>query len=90
MEYLHNKGIVHFDMKSANLLLGHRDRRVICKVLTLSVMPQEYAVMAQHPTIAMDMRWHMLWMFGASHTRCYVHLRRWLTSGCRSRSSRHM
>ena len=40
MEYLHNKGIVHFDMKSANLLLGHRDRRVICKVLVLSVMPQ--------------------------------------------------
>jgi serine/threonine protein kinase len=37
MEYLHNKGIVHFDMKSANLLLGHRDRRVICKVATLLV-----------------------------------------------------
>jgi serine/threonine protein kinase len=37
MEYLHNKGIVHFDMKSANLLLGHRDRRVICKVTTLLV-----------------------------------------------------
>ncbi len=32
MEYLHSKGIVHFDMKSANLLIGHRDRRVVCKV----------------------------------------------------------
>jgi serine/threonine protein kinase len=40
MEYLHNKGIVHFDMKSANLLLGHRDRRVICKVLALLVKSQ--------------------------------------------------
>jgi serine/threonine protein kinase len=40
MEYLHNDGIVHFDMKSANLLLGHRDRRVICKVLSPSVMRQ--------------------------------------------------
>jgi len=32
MEYLHAKQIVHFDLKSGNLLLGYRDRRPVCKV----------------------------------------------------------
>lgn len=32
MEYLHSKSIVHFDLKSGNLLLGYRDRRPVCKV----------------------------------------------------------
>lgn len=26
MEYLHTKSIVHFDLKSANLLVGYRER----------------------------------------------------------------
>ncbi|BAF20112.2 Os06g0646400 [Oryza sativa Japonica Group] len=33
MEYLHNKNIVHFDLKSDNLLVNLRDpQRPICKV----------------------------------------------------------
>jgi serine/threonine protein kinase len=35
MEYLHNKNIVHFDLKSDNLLVNLRDpQRPICKVST--------------------------------------------------------
>lgn len=34
MEYLHGKNIVHFDLKSDNLLVNLRDpQRPICKVL---------------------------------------------------------
>lgn len=37
MEYLHGKNIVHFDLKSDNLLVNLRDpHRPICKVLNLS------------------------------------------------------
>lgn len=32
MEYLHAKHIVHFDLKTANLLVGLRDKVPICKV----------------------------------------------------------
>jgi len=36
MEYLHGKNIVHFDLKSDNLLVNLRDpQRPICKVLVL-------------------------------------------------------
>lgn len=36
MEYLHGKNIVHFDLKSDNLLVNLRDpHRPICKVRTL-------------------------------------------------------
>lgn len=54
MEYLHNKGIVHFDMKSANLLLGHRDRRVICKVRLLALctcLPMHLLIHVWHRNI---------------------------------------
>lgn len=35
MEYLHGKNIVHFDLKSDNLLVNLRDpHRPICKVIT--------------------------------------------------------
>ncbi len=32
MDYLHGKAIVHFDLKSANLLVGFRERQPTCKV----------------------------------------------------------
>lgn len=36
MEYLHEKNIVHFDLKSNNLLVNMRDpRRPVCKVIDL-------------------------------------------------------
>lgn len=36
MEYLHEKNIVHFDLKSHNLLVNMRDpRRPVCKVIDL-------------------------------------------------------
>ncbi|KAK9861158.1 hypothetical protein WJX84_004717 [Apatococcus fuscideae] len=41
MEYLHAKRIVHFDLKSANLLLGHRDKRLICKVADFGLSKQK-------------------------------------------------
>ena len=41
MEYLHSKSIVHFDLKSANLLLGWRDRRAICKVADFGLSKQK-------------------------------------------------
>jgi serine/threonine protein kinase len=41
MEYLHAKRIVHFDLKSANLLLGYRERRAICKVADFGLSKQK-------------------------------------------------
>lgn len=41
MEYLHSKNIVHFDLKSANLLLAWRDRRAICKVADFGLSKQK-------------------------------------------------
>lgn len=41
MEYLHSKRIVHFDLKSANLLLGYKDRRAICKVADFGLSKQK-------------------------------------------------
>ena len=40
MEYLHAKQIVHFDLKSGNLLLGYRDRRPVCKVADFGLSKQ--------------------------------------------------
>lgn len=34
MEYLHEKGVVHFDLKSHNFLVNMRDpHRPVCKVI---------------------------------------------------------
>uniref|UniRef100_A0A061R4G4 Kinase superfamily protein with octicosapeptide phox bem1p isoform 1 n=2 Tax=Tetraselmis sp. GSL018 TaxID=582737 RepID=A0A061R4G4_9CHLO len=40
MEYLHSKSIVHFDLKSGNLLLAWRDRRPTCKVADFGLSKQ--------------------------------------------------
>lgn len=42
MEYLHSKRIVHFDLKSANLLVGFRDKTPICKVADFGLSKQRY------------------------------------------------
>ena len=34
------QSLVHFDLKSANLLLGYRDRRPICKVADFGLSKQ--------------------------------------------------
>lgn len=34
------QSLVHFDLKTANLLLGHRDRRPICKVADFGLSKQ--------------------------------------------------
>eukprot|EP01025_Chloroclados_australasicus_P025121 TRINITY_DN250_c1_g1_i1.p1 TRINITY_DN250_c1_g1~~TRINITY_DN250_c1_g1_i1.p1 ORF type:complete len:605 (-),score=60.13 TRINITY_DN250_c1_g1_i1:1522-3315(-) len=40
MEYLHGKKIVHFDLKSANILLSKRDDKPTCKVADFSLSKQ--------------------------------------------------
>ena len=70
MEYLHNKGIVHFDMKSANLLLGHRDRRIICKVRTLLTTPRSLVV--GPAPICNNRHVPSLWRAGASHASVWA------------------
>jgi serine/threonine protein kinase len=41
MEYLHGKNIVHFDLKTANLLVGMRDKTPICKVADFGLSKQK-------------------------------------------------
>jgi serine/threonine protein kinase len=41
MNYLHNKRIVHFDLKTANLLVGMRDKTPICKVADFGLSKQK-------------------------------------------------
>ncbi|PRW58530.1 alternative oxidase [Chlorella sorokiniana] len=40
LEYLHSKSMVHFDVKSSNLLLGYRDRRPVCKVADFGLVKE--------------------------------------------------
>mmetsp|Transcript_25013 Transcript_25013/g.69803 ORF Transcript_25013/g.69803 Transcript_25013/m.69803 type:complete len:640 (+) Transcript_25013:358-2277(+) len=40
LEYLHSKHIVHFDLKSGNLLMAWRDRRPTCKVADFGLSKQ--------------------------------------------------
>lgn len=41
MDYLHSKSIVHFDLKTANLLVGMRDKTPICKVADFGLSKQK-------------------------------------------------
>ena len=41
MNYLHTKRIVHFDLKTANLLVGMRDKTPICKVADFGLSKQK-------------------------------------------------
>lgn len=41
MDYLHSKHIVHFDLKTANLLVGMRDKMPICKVADFGLSKQK-------------------------------------------------
>lgn len=41
MAYLHANNIVHYDLKSANLLLGYCDRRAVCKVADFGLFKQK-------------------------------------------------
>uniref|UniRef100_A0A383V2H6 Protein kinase domain-containing protein n=1 Tax=Tetradesmus obliquus TaxID=3088 RepID=A0A383V2H6_TETOB len=41
MDYLHSKHIVHFDLKSANLLVGMRDKTPVCKVADMGLSKQK-------------------------------------------------
>jgi serine/threonine protein kinase len=40
MAYLHSKRIVHFDLKTGNLLVGLRDKNPICKVADFGLSKQ--------------------------------------------------
>ncbi|KAI8470843.1 MAG: kinase-like domain-containing protein [Monoraphidium minutum] len=43
MDYLHSKRIVHFDLKTANLLVGFRERSPCCKVADFGLSKQKQA-----------------------------------------------
>jgi serine/threonine protein kinase len=43
MDYLHGKRIVHFDLKTANLLVGFRVRTPCCKVADFGLSKQKQA-----------------------------------------------
>lgn len=40
MEYLHSKRIVHFDLKTGNLLMSVRDKAPVCKVADFGLSKQ--------------------------------------------------
>jgi serine/threonine protein kinase len=43
LDYLHAKRLVHFDLKSANLLLGWRDRVPVAKVADFGLSKQKHS-----------------------------------------------
>lgn len=43
LEYLHSKHVVHFDLKPANMLLGYRDKRPVCKIADFGLAREKRA-----------------------------------------------
>lgn len=74
MEYLHAKRVVHFDLKTANLLVGFRERSPTAKVCDFGLSKQK-----QQTYVTGERGGHGLMAAGvagggSASKACYVHL----------------